>query len=111
MPPGERDLGPHPPGLARLQEISGPALIAILVASAIAVLDAILAPAPVLIGLLAIPPVIAAMSSSLPETALVGGFCLTLAVLSLLWGEGMESGQRAVSMGVAIAGSLAGLWV
>jgi serine phosphatase RsbU (regulator of sigma subunit) len=110
MPVGERDLVNPPPSLARLQELSGPALIAILVASAIAVVDEILAPSPVLIGLLAIPPVIAAMSSSLPETAVVGGFCLTLSVLSLLWGGGAESGQRVVSMGVAIAGSLAGLW-
>jgi serine phosphatase RsbU (regulator of sigma subunit) len=51
------------------------------------------------------------MSSSLPETALVGAVCLALSVLSLLWGEGIESGQRLVSMSVAIGGSLAGLWV
>src|SRR5690349_9462985 len=111
MPVGERDLVNPPPSLARLQEVSPPALIALLVAGAIAVLDAIVAPSPVLIGLLAIPPVIAAMSSSLPETAVVGALCLALSVLSLLWGEGLESGQRLVSMGVAIGGSLAGLWV
>jgi serine phosphatase RsbU (regulator of sigma subunit) len=111
MPVGERDFVNPPPSLARVQEVSLPALIALLVAGAIAVLDAILAPSPVLIGLLAIPPLIAAMSSSLPETAVVGALCLSLSVLSLLWGEGTESGQRLVSMSVAIGGSLAGLWV
>jgi serine phosphatase RsbU (regulator of sigma subunit) len=55
--------------------------------------------------------VIAATSASLPETAVVGVFCVVLSVLSLLWGHGTESGQRFVSMGVALAGALGGLWV
>src|SRR5262245_35930404 len=111
MPVGERELVNPQPSLARLHELSRPALIAMLLASAVGVLDGILAPSPVLIGLLAIPPLIAAMSSSLPETAVVGAFCLTISVLSLLWGQGLESAQRLVSMGVAIGGTLAGLWV
>jgi serine phosphatase RsbU (regulator of sigma subunit) len=111
MPVRDRELVNPPPTLASLQELSGPALIAMLVASAIAVLDALVAPSPVLIGLLAIPPVIAAMSASLPETAVVAAFCLALTVLSLLWGQGEETGQRLVSMGVSLSGALAGLWV
>jgi serine phosphatase RsbU (regulator of sigma subunit) len=110
MPLGDRELVNPPPSLANLQELSRPALIAMLVAGAIAVLDGLVAPSPVLIGLLGIPPVIAATSSSLPETAVVGAFCLVLSVLSLLWGNGMEE-QRVVSMSVAVAGTLAGLWV
>jgi serine phosphatase RsbU (regulator of sigma subunit) len=111
MPLRDRELVRPPPTLAGLQEISGPALVAMLVAAWIAVLDGLVAPSPVLIGLLAIPPVIAAVSASLPETAVVGAFCLALAVLSLLWGQGEESAQRLVSMGVALSGTLAGLWV
>jgi serine phosphatase RsbU (regulator of sigma subunit) len=111
MPLGDRELVSPPPTLASLQELSGPALIAMLVASAIAVLDGLVAPSPVLIGLLAIPPVIAAMNASLPETAVVGAFCLVLAVLSLLWGQGEATDQRLVSMLVCFAGSAAGLWV
>jgi serine phosphatase RsbU (regulator of sigma subunit) len=107
----ERELVNPPPTLASIQELSGPALVAMLVASMVAVADGLVAPMVVLIGLLAIPPVIAAMSSSLPETAVVGAFCLVLAVLSILWGEGVESGQRLVSMAVCVAGTLTGLWV
>jgi serine phosphatase RsbU (regulator of sigma subunit) len=111
MPHRDRQLVDPPPTLATLQEISRPALVAMLVASGIAVLDGLAAPTPVLIGLLAIPPLIAAMSASLPETAVVGAFCLALAVLSLLWGQGEETGQRLVSMSVCLFGTLGGLWV
>src|SRR5919108_4785657 len=95
---GDRELVNPPPTLASLQELSGPALVAMLVAGAIAVLDGLIGSDSqiLLIGLLAIPPVIAAMSASLPETAVVGAFCLALAVLSLLWGQGEETTQRLV---------------
>ena len=79
MPLRDRELITPPPTLASLQELSGPALIAMLIASAIAVLDGLVGRQAVLIGLLAIPPVIAAMSASLPETGVVGAFCLVLA--------------------------------
>jgi serine phosphatase RsbU (regulator of sigma subunit) len=111
MATGKRELVSPPPTLAGLTELSSPALLAILIAGAIAVVDGLVAPSPVLIGLLAIPPVIAAMSSSLPETGVVVAFTLALAVLSLLWGGGTETEQRLVSMAVAVAGGLTGLWV
>jgi serine phosphatase RsbU (regulator of sigma subunit) len=111
MPLRDRQLVDAPPTLASLQEISRPALVAMLVAGGIAVLDGLVAPSPVVIGLLAIPPVIAAMSASLPETAVVGAFSLALAVLSLLWGQGEETTQRLVSIGVCASGTLGGLWV
>jgi serine phosphatase RsbU (regulator of sigma subunit) len=107
---GDRELVNPPPTLASLQQLSGAALIAMLMAGAIAVVDGLIAPGPVLIGLLGIPPVIAALSSSLPETAVVAAICLTLAVLSLLWGHGEMTDQRVVSMAVALAGTLAGFW-
>ena len=61
-----------------------------LMASAIAVLDGLAGRDVMLIGLLAIPPVIAAMSASLPETGVVGAFCLALAVLSILWHQNLD---------------------
>ncbi len=111
MPHGDRELINPPPTLASMQELSGPALIAILVASAIAVLDGLVGSAVVLIGLLAIPPVIAAVSASLPETAVVGAFCLVMAMLSILWHQDADGAQYVISVVTVIAGALAGLWV
>jgi serine phosphatase RsbU (regulator of sigma subunit) len=107
----DRELVNPPPSLASLQVLSGPALIAMLVASAIAVLDGLASSEVVLIGLLAIPPVIAAMSASLPEAAVVAAVCLVMAMLSVLWHEGVDGAQYAVSVMTVIFGSLAGLWV
>src|SRR6266480_2303499 len=106
-----RELITPPPTLSNLQELSGPALIAMLVASAIAVLDGLAGPTLVLIGLLAIPPVIAAMSAALPETAVVGAYCLVLAVLSILWHQDVDTAQYGIAVVTVIAGDLAGLWV
>jgi serine phosphatase RsbU (regulator of sigma subunit) len=111
MPVRDRELVNPPPTLAGLQELSGPALIAMLVASLIAVIDGLASNELVIIGLLAIPPVIAAMSSSLPETAVVAAFCLILALLSILWGQGIDGGQRLVALTTVSAGALVGLWV
>src|SRR3954469_1781067 len=111
MPLRDRELVNPPPTLAGLQELSGPALIAMLLASAIAVLDGLASNQVVIVGLLAIPPVIAAMSASLPETAVVGGFCIILALLSLLWNGGIDGGQRLVALATVCAGTTAALWV
>src|SRR5215208_6546219 len=111
MPLRDRELVNPPPTLAGLQELSGPALIAMLLASAIAVLDGLEENELVIIGLLAIPPVIAAASASLPETAVVSAFCLILALLSVLWSGGIDGGQRLVALTTVTAGALAGLWV
>jgi serine phosphatase RsbU (regulator of sigma subunit) len=109
--PRDRELITPPPTLASLQELSGPALIAMLVACAIAVLDGLVGSTAVLIGLLAVPPVIAAMSASLPETAVVGAFCLVLAVLSIFWHQDVGTAQYLIAVVTVIAGALAGLWV
>jgi serine phosphatase RsbU (regulator of sigma subunit) len=111
MPRRDRELVSPPPTLAGLQELSGPALIAMLMASAIAVLDGLASNQLVIIGLLAIPPVIAAMSSSLPETAVVAAFCVILGLLSIIWGQGIDGGQRLVALTTVSAGALVGLWV
>jgi serine phosphatase RsbU (regulator of sigma subunit) len=65
----------------------------------------------VIVGLLAIPPVIAAMSASRPETAVVAAFCIVLALLSILWNQGIDGGQRLVALTTVSSGALAGLWV
>jgi serine phosphatase RsbU (regulator of sigma subunit) len=111
MPVRDRELVNTPPTLAGLQDLSGPALIAMLLASAIAVLDGLASSQVVIIGLLAIPPVIAAMSASLPETAVVSAFCVVLALLSILWNQGIDGGQRIVALATVAAGAVAGLWV
>src|SRR5919204_6843336 len=112
MPLRDRELITPPPTLTNLQELSGPALIAMLVATAIAVLDALIGSSTaVLIGLLAVAPVIAAMSASLPETAVVGVFRLVLAILSIFWHQDVATASYLIAVATVIAGSLAGLWV
>src|SRR3954451_13608699 len=111
MPARDRELITPPPTLAGLQELSGPALIAMLVASAIGVIDGLTSSQLVFIGLLAIPPVIAAMSASLPENAVVGAFSLVLAVLSILWSADENLLQYGIAVVTVTAGGLAGLWV
>jgi serine phosphatase RsbU (regulator of sigma subunit) len=111
MPLTDRELISSPPTASRLPELSGPALIAMLMATAIVVLDAALGGRPVFIGLLVIPPVIAAMSASLPETAVVAAFCVVLAVLSPLWNGGIDGGQRLVAIAIDVSGALGGVWV
>ena len=109
MPLSERELITPQPSLASLRDLSGAALIAMLLASAVVVVDAVTTDTLVFIGLLAIPPVIAATSGSRPETAVVAVFCIVLAALSPLWG-GIGDGQRWVSGAVVVAGALCGLW-
>ncbi|HEY6636931.1 MAG TPA: GAF domain-containing SpoIIE family protein phosphatase [Solirubrobacterales bacterium] len=109
MPLRDRELTTPQPSLASLQEVSEPAVIAMLLATAITVVDAVVGGHPVFIGLLAIPPVIAARNASLPETAVVGVFCVVLAALSPLWSS-FADGQRWVSGAVVVAGALGGIW-
>ena len=99
MPVRDRELVAPPPSLAGPQELSSRALIAMLLASAIVVLDGVASNQLVIAGLLAIPPVIAAMSASLPETAVVAAFCILLALLSILRSQGIDGGQRLVAHG------------
>jgi serine phosphatase RsbU (regulator of sigma subunit) len=110
MPPRDRELITSPPTLTSLRKISGPALVAMLLATVTIVIDAVVGGNLVFVGLLAIPPVIAAMSASLPETAVVAVFCIALSFLSPLW-VGMDEGQRAVSSAVVLAGAICGIWV
>lgn len=80
-------------------------------ASLIAVIDGVAGPNVVLIGLLAIPPLVAAIRSSLPETAVVGGVCVVLAVISGLWNMNVDSTAYFVEVLTVISGTIAGLWL
>src|SRR3954471_20479207 len=111
MPLRDRELVNPPPTLAGLQELSSPVLIAMVMASVVAVVDGLASNQLVIVGLLAIPPVIAAMSASRPETAVVAAFCIVLALLSILWNQGIDGGQRLVALTTVSSGALAGLWV
>jgi serine phosphatase RsbU (regulator of sigma subunit) len=111
MPLRDRELITPQPTLSSLQDISGPALIAMLIATAIVTLDALVGGDLVFIGLLGIPPVIAAMSASFPETAVVAVFCVVLAILSPVWSGGFDGGQRVVSGAVVVSGALGAVWV
>jgi serine phosphatase RsbU (regulator of sigma subunit) len=111
MPQRDRELVAPPPTLATLQDISAPALVAMVFAGVIVVLDGVAGGDLVLIGLLAIPPVIAAMSASPPETAVVAAFCIALALLSIPWDQGIDGGQRLIGLTTDLAGALTGLWV
>lgn len=108
---GERELVKPPPTLASLEEISGPALLAMAIAGTIAVLDGVSDRTVLLIGLLAIPPVVAAISASVPETGIVAAGCLVLAVLSGLWNANLGSSEYTVGVLTVAAGGVAGLWV
>ena len=105
----DRELITPQPTLAGLKELSLTAVVAMLFAIAVVILDAATSDKLVFIGLLAIPAVIAATSASLPETAVVAVFCIVLAALSPLWG-GFDGGQRLVSGAVVVAGALGGIW-
>jgi serine phosphatase RsbU (regulator of sigma subunit) len=82
-----------------------------LAASVIAILDGLAGESAHIIGLLAIPPVIAALSASRPEAAVVGALCLVLAVLSGTWNTNFDSAQFFVSVFTVVMGGLVGLWV
>ena len=79
----ERELVKPPPTLASLEKISAPALIAMVIAGTIAVLDGLAGDTVLLIGLLAIPPVIAAMSAvDTRDRGSSAPFCVLMALLS-----------------------------
>lgn len=100
-----------PPSLGSLEEISPVALLAMSMAGVIATVDGVTGGDVVLMGLLAIPPVIAAASTSLPETGVVSFVSIVLAILSALWNQNIDSTVFAVELLTVFAGAVAGLWV
>jgi serine phosphatase RsbU (regulator of sigma subunit) len=104
------ELVKPPASLAGLKELSATALFGMGGAGLIAVLDGV-GTGIVLIALLAIPPVIAALNSTPPETAVVGAFCVILAVLSGTWNENFDQTEYLVGVMTVVAGAVAGLWV
>lgn len=80
-------------------------------AAAVAIADGVLGGPAVLMGLLAIPPVIAATRASLPETGIVSFVCVVLGILSGLWNSNVDMVVYAVELLTVMAGGVAGLWV
>jgi serine phosphatase RsbU (regulator of sigma subunit) len=107
---GQPELVRPPATLAGLKELSATTLLAMAGAGLIAVLDGV-GSGLVLITLLAIPPVIAALNASPPETGVVGAFCVLLAVLSGTWNQNFDQTEYVIGLLTVIAGAAAGLWV
>ena len=107
---GQPELVRPPATLAGLKELSATTLLAMAGAGLIAVLDGV-GSGLVLITLLAIPPVIAALNASPPETGVVGAFCVLLAVLSGTWNQNFDQTEYVIGLLTVIAGAVAGLWV
>ena len=107
---GQPELVRPPATLAGLKELSTTTLLAMAGAGLIAVLDGV-GSGLVLITLLAIPPVIAALNASPPETGVVGAFCVLLAVLSGTWNQNFDQTEYVIGLLTVIAGAVAGLWV
>jgi serine phosphatase RsbU (regulator of sigma subunit) len=106
----EPELVKPPATLAGLQELSASALLGMGAAGLIAVLDGV-GSGIVLIALLAIPPVVSALNATLPETGVVGAFCVLLAVLSGTWNQNFDQTEYLVGVMTVFAGAVAGLWV
>ena len=107
---GDQLLLRRPTALADLRSLSGPTLIALAISAFVVVMDGAAGPVVNLIPLLAIAPVIAALSTSEAETAVVGAFCVVMALLSGLWNERFADADHLVAILVVAAGSVAGLW-
>jgi serine phosphatase RsbU (regulator of sigma subunit) len=104
------ELVKPPASLGDLQELSTTTLLSMAGAGLLAVLGG-LSPNLVLVPLLAIPPVVAALNSSPPETGVVGAFCALLAVLSGTWNENFGESEYVVGLLTVAGGATAGLWV
>ena len=107
---GDQLLLARPAALADLRELSLPTLLAMAVGALVVILDGVAGPELNLIALLAIAPVIAAMSASEAETGVVGAFCVVMALLSGLWNQHLFAGDHLVAVLVVASGSVAGLW-
>ena len=107
----ERELIRPPPGLGSLDALTPPTLLLMAIAGALAVLDGVFSHSLIVVSLLAFPPVIAATRVSVAETALVGVFCLSLAILSGLWNENFGASDYFVRLLVVLAGAGAAVWV
>jgi serine phosphatase RsbU (regulator of sigma subunit) len=104
------ELVKPPATLSDLQQLSTTTLLSMAGAGLIAVLGGI-SPDLILIPLLAIPPVVAALNSSPPETGVVGGFCALLAAISGTWNQNFGEPEYVVALLTVLGGAVAGLWV
>ncbi len=107
----ERELIRPAPSLGSLDALTPPTLLLMALAGALAVLDGVFSHSLIVVSLLAFPPVIAATRVSVAETALVGVFCLILAILSGLWNQNFGASDYFVRLLVVLAGAGTAVWV
>jgi serine phosphatase RsbU (regulator of sigma subunit) len=105
---GERLFLTRSAALRDIRMLSAPTLLAMGLGSLVVLLDGAVGPGVNLIPLLAIAPVVAARSASLPETGVVGIFCATMALLSGLWSGDFASAEHLVTILVVASGAIAG---
>jgi serine phosphatase RsbU (regulator of sigma subunit) len=105
---GERLFLTRSAALADVRMLSGPTLIAMGLGTLVVLLDGAAGPAVSLVPLLAIAPVVAALSASPPETGVVGIFCATMALFSGLWKGDFAQPEHLVSILVVCSGAVAG---
>jgi serine phosphatase RsbU (regulator of sigma subunit) len=86
-------------------------VLSFLLATGVAVLDAMVGSEVILIGLLVIPPIVASMRAGMAGTALIAGYCFALAIDAGVWDEFFLSADHLVRvLVIAIVGGLA-VWV
>lgn len=96
------------PSLAEIERLSPWATVAITLAVAVAVLDAVLGGL-IILGLLALPPILTAQSGSQQETGLIGAFCVLLALLGGIWDDNFADVDHLSPVLTVVAGAAAGM--
>ena len=81
-------------------------MLAIGIATAIAVIDGVAGSMYVLVGFLALPPIVASATTGARPTAVVAGYCLLLALASILWNATLTGQYVIWIVGVGLAGGL-----
>jgi serine phosphatase RsbU (regulator of sigma subunit) len=105
---GERLLLTQSATFADMRSLSRPTLTAMGIGTVIVLLDGAMGTTATLIPLLAVAPVVAALSASRPETGVVGIFCVCMAVLSGLWNSDFAGTSHLVNILVVGSGAVAG---
>lgn len=94
------------PTRERLEGEEGWLALALGVATGIALIDGIAGSTYVLVGFLALPPIVASATTASRPTTVVAAYCLLLALASMFWHSNL-SGQYVIwIVGVALAGGL-----
>jgi serine phosphatase RsbU (regulator of sigma subunit) len=97
----------RPQSLGELDRLSRLAMAAIGLAVVIAVLDAVIG-GPVILGLLALPPILAALGTSQAETVLISILCVLAALVGGVWDDKFASADHISLLLTVVAGAAVG---